>query len=147
MSRPRTTPAQAALWTFLFATLIAPALAAVVLFALSMAAGTFGFGPPSLKGLQGGALVSVAAQRALETYIWSALPAGIAGALAAGWLTLRGTLPWLTAVSVSAGAVSVAAFVSGGVALDHLTPLAFIAACIGLACWHILRRTRILPTG
>lgn len=145
MARARYTSAQAALWTFLIATLMAPALAAVVVFALNAVAGAFSFGPASLKGLTGAGIVSLAAQRALEAYIWSALPAGIAGALAAAWLALRGSLPWLAVVCLAAGTTTIAATLAGGTAQTHLTALAFIAACIGLACWLILRRIRILP--
>ena len=145
MAQARHTPAQAALWTFLIATLIGPALAAVILFALTAAAGALSFGPDSLQGLPAAALLSRAAQRALETYIWSALPAGIAGAMAAAWLALRGALPWLAAVCFAAGSASIAATLAGGLARTHLTAIAFIAACVGLACWLILRRIRILP--
>lgn len=145
MAKTHYTPAQAALWTFLIATLIGPAIAAVIMFALNVAAATFSFGPASLKGLSGAGIASIAAQRALEAYIWTAIPAAAAGAFAAAWLSQRGTLPWLAAACLAAGSASIAASLAGGVARQHLTAIAFIAACVGLACWLILRQIRILP--
>ena len=139
------TPGQRALWTFLASTLIGPFFAALIILVLTLAAGAFGFGPPSLKALQDGQLAPIAAQRAIETYVWSAFPAGVAGAMAAAWLSLRGELPWLVAASSAAVATTVAAIVVGGIARDHVTPLAFIAACCGISVWLLLQRLRVLP--
>lgn len=145
MVKSRYTPAQSALWTFLIATLIGPAIAAVILFTLNATAAVFSFGPASLRGLTGADVFTVAAQRALEAYVWSAIPAAAAGAFAAAWVAQRGTLPWLAAVCLAAASGTIAATLAGPVAQQHLSAIAFIAACAGLACWHILRQIRILP--
>jgi hypothetical protein len=137
---------QRGFWTFLVATLIGPFFGAVAILLLTLAAGTFGFGPPSLKGLQAGQLVPLAAQRALEAYIWAAFPAAVAGAVCAAWISLKGALPWLVAATSGAVAATIAAIVVGGVARDHITPIAFIAASAAVVVWLILKRARIITT-
>jgi hypothetical protein len=83
---------------------------------------------------------------ALTTYVWGAIPAGIAGAMAAAWLSLRGDLPWLVAAVASAVAATIAAVVTGGMMAQHVTPIAGIAAMSGCAVWLVLRRAGIVPT-
>jgi hypothetical protein len=136
---------QRALWTFLGATLIGPFIGALAILGLTLAAGLFGFGPPSLKNLAAGQLGPIAAQRTLEAYLWGAFPAALAGAISAAWLSLRGALPWLVAACAGAVAVTLAAVLLGGqVARDHISALAFIAATAGVVVWLILRRARII---
>jgi hypothetical protein len=135
---------QRSLWTFLMATLVGPFLAALVILMLTLAAGLFGFGPPSLRDLKPGQLAPLAAVRALDAFFWSAFPAAIAGAVCAAWFSLRGALPWLVAACAAAIAATVVAAVAGGVARDHITPIAFIAACVAIGCWLILKRAGII---
>jgi hypothetical protein len=137
---------QRGLWTFLGATLVGPFVGALILMALTLAAGLVGFGPGSIKrAAADGQLLPLAAQRAIEAYIWGAFPAAVAGAVAAAWLSLKGTLPWLVAVCSAAVATTIAAVMAGGLARDHVTAMAFIAALAALAVWALLRRAHVLP--
>jgi hypothetical protein len=138
------TNGQRALWTFLACTLIAPFLAAVVIFLGSVVSGALGRGPASLLALDRAGQVAWAAQKALETYVWSAIPAGIGGALLAAIVYLRGTAPWLAAVTIGGVIVSVLAVLAGGMYQQHLSPMAFIGALVGLSMWALLRRARII---
>jgi hypothetical protein len=138
------TPGQRALWTFLIGTLVGPALAAVIILALTVGSAMLGMGPPSLKNLAPGQLGPIAAQRTLEAYVWSALPAGAAAAFVAAWIGQRGSIPWLGVVTIAAVTASIAAFFAGGMARLHLTPIAMIGALAGLGVWLILRRARIV---
>jgi hypothetical protein len=137
-------PGQRALWTFLIGTLVGPALAALIILVLTVGSASLGMGPPSLKTLAPGQLGPLAAQRTLEAYVWSGLPAGGAAALAAAIVALRGSLPWLAAVVIAGIAGAAAAFLAGGIAAQHGTPIAFIGALAGLGVWLILRRGRIV---
>lgn len=141
---PNLSDGQRALWTFLAATLVGPFFGAVAILGLTLAAGAFEFGPPSLKGLQTGQLAPLAAERALAAYVWGAFPAAVAGAACAAWISLRGVLPWLVAACSGGVAATVAAIVTGGVARDHITPIAFIAASAAVLVWLILQRARII---
>jgi hypothetical protein len=137
---------QRSLWTFLAATLLGPFVGALILAVLTLAAGLGGFGPGSIKrAAADGHLLPLTAQRAIEAYIWGAFPAAVAGAVAAAWLSLKGTLPWLVAVCSAAVATTIAAVMAGGVARDHVTAMAFIAALAALAVWASLRRADVLP--
>jgi hypothetical protein len=138
------TPAQRALWTFLLCTLVAPFLAALIILLSSIISGWLGKGPASLLALDRAGQLGWAAQKAIETYVWSAIPAAIAGAGLAGTIYVRGTAPWLVAASLAAIVVSCLSLVSGGMMAQHLTPMAFIAAVVGIAMWWILRRAGIL---
>jgi hypothetical protein len=138
------TNGQRALWTFLACTLIAPFLAAVVIFLGSVVSGTLGRGPASLLALDRVGQVAWAAQKALETYVWSAVPAGISGALLAAIVYVRGTAPWLAAATIGGVIVSVLAVLAGGMYQQHLTPMTFIGALVGIAIWALLRRARII---
>jgi hypothetical protein len=145
-NKPDIGPGQRGLWTFLGATLVGPFFGALILLVLTIAAGLGGFGPGSIKrATADGQLLSLAAVRGIEAYVWGAFPAAVAGAMAAAWLSLKGTLPWLVAVCSSAVATTIAAVVAGGVARDHVTALAFIAALAALAVWAALRRAAVIP--
>lgn len=135
---------QRALWTFLISTLAAPFLAAVIILLASIISGRIGRGPASLLALDFAGQMAWSAQKAVETYVWSALPAGIAGAGAAGIVYARGTVSWLWAASLAAVVASVLAFLAGGMFAQHVTPIAFIAAITGIAMRFVLKRGRII---
>ena len=141
---PPTTNGERALWTFLMITLVAPFLAAVVILLGSVISGLVGRGPPSLLALDQAGQLGWAAQKAVETYVWSAIPAGICGAILAAIIYSRGSAHWLVGASLGAIIVSVMAVLAGGMMLQHLTPMAFIGAGIGSFMIHLLKRTRIL---
>ncbi len=136
--------AERALWAFLMITLVAPFLAAVVIFLGSAVSGMIGRGPPSLLALDRAGQLGWAAQKAMETYIWSAFPAGICGAAMAWIVYTRGTAHWLVGASLGAIVVSAMALLAGGMMLQHLTPMAFIGAAVGTAMIFALKKMRIL---
>jgi hypothetical protein len=140
------TPGQRALWTFLIGTLAGPFFAALIVAAIVVVSVLLKLGPESLKNLGPGQLGPTVAQYALTTYVWGAIPAGIAGALCAAWLSLRGALPWLVAAIASAMAATIAAVASGGMLALHVTPIAAIAATAGCVVWAMLRRAGIVPS-
>lgn len=144
--RDEITRPQRALWTFLLATLVAPAIAACVLFIASLAAGTFGFAPPNLQGLSGGALLSVAGERALTTYIWSAIPCALAGAGLAAVVMINGTFGWLSAAVTGVLAFAAVAIIGGGQITNHLTPLAALSGAVAIALRAVLVRGGILDS-
>jgi hypothetical protein len=144
MSKAKISSGQRALWTFLMAALVGPFLAAVVVLMLGVGAGSLGFGPPSLRGKPIDQLLPTAAGQAMATFVWSIFPAALAGALSAAWLSWRGVLPWLAVAVFGAAAATVGAITAGGLARDHVTPVAFIAAVVAIGCWLILRRARIV---
>ncbi len=138
------TPAERAFWTFLMVTLVAPFLAAFVIFLASMIAALVGRGPASLLALDRPGQLAWAAQKAVETYVWGALPAGLGGAVMAGIVYVRGTAHWLVAATLGAVPVSLMALMAGGMLQQHLSMIAFIGALAGIAMWAILRRARLL---
>jgi hypothetical protein len=123
---------------------VAPAITATVLFVASLAAGTFGFGPPSLQGVGGRELLGLAGERALTTYVWSAMPCAIAGAGLAGLVMLNGTFGWLAAAVAGVSAFAAIAIVGGGQIANHLTPLAALSGAVAILLRAILVRGRIL---
>ena len=125
---PQASNGQRALWTFLFSTLIGPAIAAGLLAAIYLVSGTLGMGPPSLKVLRPGELFPYTAVKALDAYIWSAIPAALTGTVLAALVYWRGNFPWLAGVSAAAIAATVMAVLSGGQAMGHVTFIALIAA-------------------
>ena len=133
-----------ALWAFLLITLVAPFLAAVVILLGSVVSGMIGRGPPSLLALDRAGQLGWAAQKAMETYVWSAIPAGICGAVLAGIVYTRGTAHWLVGASLGAIVVSVMAVMAGGMMQQHLTPMAFIGAMVGTAMIFALKKMRIV---
>ena len=136
-------PIERAVYTFFLITLVAPALAAVVIFLASIVAGLVGRGPASLLSLDTAGQFKWAAQKALETYVWSAVPAGFAGLIIAVTVYVRGTVHWLLGASVGAIVVSILSVAAGGMMQQHLAPMAFIGAAVGATMVYILRRTRI----
>jgi hypothetical protein len=137
-------PAQRALWTFLFATLIAPFFAAVIIFLASVGATLLNVGPASLRGLSFGALAALSAERAMLSYVWAAFPAALAGAALGAVVWWRGTFSWWQAVPVAVAAAGIAAVNAGGVALDHVTFLGIIAGVVTLLSRRILVRAGVI---
>ena len=138
------TKCERALWTFLLITLAAPFLAALVILLGSVISGFVGRGPASLLALDRAGQLGWAAQKALETYVWSAVPAAISGAIVAAVVYARGTVHWLAGASAGAIIASIAAVLAGGMMQQHLTPIAFIGALVGAFMIHLLRRIRIV---
>ena len=136
--------AERAFWTFLSITLIAPFLAAIIILVASLIAAAVGRGPASLLALDRAGQLGWAAQKAVEAYVWCAIPAGIAAAATALAVYRMGTLNWLTGASIGAIAASIMAFVSGGMMQQHITPMAAIGAVVGIAMVGLLRRARII---
>jgi hypothetical protein len=135
---------QKALWSFLLITLVAPVLAAVVILLASVISGYVGRGPASLLALDRAGQLAWAAEKAVQTYVWSALPAGIAGLGFAAWIYAKGNAPWLLAATLGAVVTSVMAALAGGMFAQHLSMMAFIAAVVGIAMWALLRRAGII---
>ena len=124
---PKASRAQQAIATFVFTTLIGPAIGAAILAAIYLISGLVGMGPPSIKTLKPGELLPYVAVRTLDGYVWSALPAGLSGAVLAAIVYLRGTFPWLAGVAAAAVAATLMAIVSGGQAAGHAYFIALIA--------------------
>lgn len=138
---------QRALWTFLGHTLVGPFLAAVVVLLLTIGSGVVGKGPPSLQTLGPGELLPKAAGWALTSYVWSAVPAALAGLAMAVLVWRNGRYGWLEAAVAAAIAVAIAAYLSGGVAADHITPIAVIASLVGVTLRLLLVRANIIADG
>jgi hypothetical protein len=135
---------QRALWTFLMCTLVAPFLAAVIILLGSIISGYVGRGPASLLALDRAGQLAWAAQKAVEAYVWSALPAGIGGAVLAAIVYARGTAHWLVGATIGAVTVSAMSVMAGGMLAQHLTPIAFIGALAGVAMCALLKRAAII---
>jgi hypothetical protein len=127
-AKARNDRASRVLWTFLFSTLLGPAIAAALLAAIYLISGTLGKGPPSLTALKPGELLPYVAQRTLDGYVWSAIPAALAGLALAALVYSRGTFHWLAGVVAAAVAASLVAVLSGGQAANHVSFIALIAA-------------------
>ena len=136
---------QRAFWTFLIMTLAAPFFGALIVFLLAVAAGALGMGPQSLRALDSAAQLAWGAEKAVATFVWSAIPAAVAGAALAGLLAMRGTFGWLEAAVAGAVTVAIGAFLTGGMVLQHLAPIAFIGGSVGVAMWAVFTRAGIVP--
>jgi hypothetical protein len=136
---------QRALWTFLLCTLVGPFLVGLIVLLITLASGALQMGPPSLKGLPLAAVGAKAAVWALNSFVWAALPAAMAGALLAAIMSLRGTIDWFTAAAAAIAGFGVASVLAPGLLPNHHSFLAGIAGLVGVACWHLLVRARIVP--
>jgi hypothetical protein len=136
---------QRALWTFLMCTLVGPLLVGLVVLLITLVSGALQMGPPSLKGLPMAAVAAKAGQWALTSFLWSAVPAGLAGAALAAIVSLRGTFDWIVAAAAAIAGFGVASVVAPGLLPNHHSFLAAIAGLVGVACWHLLVRARIVP--
>jgi hypothetical protein len=135
---------QRGLWTFLMCTLIGPFLVGMFVLLITLASGALQMGPPSLKGIAMSAIAAKAGQWALTSFVWSAFPAGIAGAILAAIVSLRGTVDWFVAAAAAIAGFGVASVVAPGLLPNHHSFLAAIAGLVGVACWHLLVRARIV---
>ena len=144
MKKQKTTNGQRALWTFLISTLVGPFFAALIVALLTIVSGVLQMGPPSLKGLAFAAVAAKAGAWALQTYVWAALPAGLAGACLAAYVSLTGTVPWLAVIVAGVGAFGLASVVVPGLLPNHGTALAFIAALSSLGVWAVLSKAKVV---
>ena len=117
-----------AAYTFAFTTLIGPAIAAAILGAIYLVSGALGKGPQSLTALKSGELLPYTALHVLEGYVWSAIPAGLAGAVLATLVYKTGNFHWLYGAIAAAIAATLFAVITGGQASLHTTFIAGIAA-------------------
>jgi hypothetical protein len=136
---------QRALWTFLMCTLVGPFLVGLIVLLITLASGGLQMGPPSLKGVPMGVVAAKAGQWALTSFVWSALPAGLGGAILAAIVSLRGTVDWFIAAAAAIAGFGVASVLAPGLLPNHHTFLAGIAGLVGVACWYLLIRAHILP--
>jgi hypothetical protein len=132
------------LWVFVIGSFVAPVAAAIFIFLASMAAGLFGFGPPSLQGLATGRLAAIAAERAVLAYVWAVIPAALAAAALAGMVMLNGTFGWLAAAVAGVAGFAVMAAFAGGQIANHLTFLAALAGLVAVGMRATLLRIGIL---
>ncbi len=144
MKKQKITNGQRALWTFLISTLVGPFFAAAIVAALTLASGALQMGPPSLKGLALSAVGAQAAAWALQTYVWAAMPAGLAGACLAAYISLKGTVPWLAVIVAGVMSFGLASVVVPGLLPNHGTALALIAALSSLGVWAVLSRAGVV---
>ena len=117
-----------AVYTFVFTTLVGPAIAAAILGVIYLVSGMLGMGPPSIKLLKAGELLPYTAVRVLDGYIWSAIPAALTAAVLAALVYRMGNFHWLYGAIASAVSATLMAAVSGGQASIHTTFIAVIAA-------------------
>ncbi len=138
-------PALRALWTFLGTTLVAPFLAALVVMMAAFGLAASGRGPSDLLAmLDAGAPLASAARAALAAFVWSALPAGLAGAALALLVWRQGSLSVLAAAIAGAVAATLFAVLGGGVLTRYLTAIAFLGAVATVAVRQLLVRARIV---
>jgi hypothetical protein len=135
---------QRALWTFLMCTLVGPFFVGLIVLLITLASGALQMGPPSLKGVPMAAVAAKAGQWALTSFVWSALPAGVAGAILAAIMSLRGTFDWFVAAAAAIAGFGVASVLAPGLLPNHHSFLAAIAGLVGVACWYLLVRARIV---
>ena len=141
----RTSKTQRALWTFLFFTLVGPFMAAIAVFFASAMLAEAGRLPAAT--FKGGPLPSttLAAGFAMQAFVLGTFASAIAGAGLAALTTLRGGFGWLEAAIAGVLGFMAVVIGSGAVAPSYLTPLAFLAACIALACRALVIRVGMLP--
>jgi len=142
--KTKITNGERAMYTFFISTLVGPFFAALIVALLTLSSGLIQKGPPSVIGLPFAAVAAKAGGWALQSYIWAAMPAGLAGAALAAWVSLKGTVPWIAAVVAGVAAFGIASMLVPGLLPNHNTALAFIAALSSLGVWLVLRRSRIL---
>ena len=133
-----------AIMTFAFSTLVGPAIAAAILGVIYLVSGTLGMGPPSIKTLKAGELLPYTAVRVLDGYIWSAMPAGVAGAVLAALVYRTGNFHWLYGAVAAAVAATLMAFATGGQASIHTTFIALIAAATAVLGRMVLVAAKVV---
>ena len=117
-----------AVYTFVFTTLVGPAIAAAILGVIYLISGALGMGPPSIKLLKAGELLPYTAVRVLDGYSWSAIPAVLTAAVLGALVYKTGNFHWLYGCIAAAVAATLMAAVTGGQASIHTTFIAVIAA-------------------
>jgi hypothetical protein len=126
------TNAQRALWTFLIFALVGPFFAALAVTVLVAIASVLGISGPG-----SGALPPVGAA-ALQTFVWSAVPAMLAGLALAAFVFRAGAFSW-----VVAGAAGIIAFALVSTILplwleDARPYLAFLAGLVAVGVRQVL---------
>ena len=137
-------PEQRALFTFLIATLVGPALAAVAVLVVSAVSALLGR-PGTPVDADIAQRLAWSAGRALSAYVWSALPAGLAGGALALLVWRNGGFPWIAAAIAGAVAATLL-FVLGGGRGGETTAVAFLGASVGVAIWALAGRLRLIKT-
>jgi hypothetical protein len=136
--------AQRALWTFLFHTLAGPGLAALAIFLATLVSGILGIGPKSVQGLPNDQLFARAANWAVRSYMWSAIPAALTGGALAGLVLWRQSFRMLESAVAGVGAFFVAMQFLAQPEPGLFLPLALLAALVALACRAVLVRAKVL---
>jgi len=134
---------QRAFWSFLLITLVAPLVVAVIVLLSGVTAGLTGYGPASLLALDRGGKFAWSAEHAMGAYVWSAIPAAVAAAVFAGLLLARLTHNWLVCASIAAITGTLFALLAGGIIGQHIAPIAFIGAIVGVIMCRLLARIGI----
>lgn len=135
------TNGERAMFTFFITTLVAPFLAALMVVALAMMAAIMPQTPVRSVAAAG------LADLALRAFVWAAMPAGLAAAAQAAWVSLKGDLPWFAAVVAGVVAFGVASVLVPGLPANLGLPFAFVAALSALGSWLVLRRAGIVSGG
>lgn len=133
-----------AMYTFFISTLVGPFFAALIIALLTLGSGIVQKGPPSIIGLPFDQVALKAGSWALQSYLWGALPAGLAGAAMAAWVSLKGSLPWIVAVVAGVTAFGITSVLVPGLLPNHNTALAVITAVSAIGVWLVLGRARII---
>lgn len=118
---------QRALFTFLGFSLVGSFLAGFVTFAALILAGPLGLGALIPEGTPN------AGQAAMAAFVWSAIPASLAGVALALVAWRRGGFPWIAAAAAGGIAFMLAAIVMPLPERLALTPLTAVAAFIAMA--------------
>jgi hypothetical protein len=143
--KSKMTNGERAMYTFFISTLVGPFFAALIIAFLTLGSGVLQKGPPSIIGLPFDQVAAKAGGWALQSYMWAAMPAGLAGAALAAWVSLKGEgLPWIVAVVAGVVAFGIASVMVPGLLPNHNLALAVIAAFSALGVWLVLRQARIV---
>lgn len=135
--------AQRALWTFLFYTLVGPFIAALMLVLLMLIAASAGLAPGP-EGVAPAGVISRAGEVGLFTYVWAALPAGLAVLGLLPFVFRSGTFGWIPAAIAGVLAFAVAAVLFPVPLPDLMSPLAFFAGIVSMVCRWVLERIGVL---
>ncbi len=119
--------AQKALWTFLGYTLVGPFFAALGVAVVAMVATLFGIPLPLADGAVNAGFIGAA------TFVWSALPAGLAGLAMAFMVWRTGSIGTLSAAIAGVLAFAVVFFFSNMPHREYFVVLAFFAGLVSLA--------------
>lgn len=119
--------AQRALFTFLGFSLVGSFLAGFLTFAALILAGPLGLGALIPAGTPN------AGQAAMAAFVWSAIPASLAGVALALIAWRRGSFPWISAAAAGGVAFMLAAIAMPLPQGFALTPLTAVAAFVAIA--------------